>query len=121
MNWFNNLNSREQLIVALTAVVGIGAAAYLFVVEPLTKGIADRRISVQAQESDLAWMQQQAAIVKTSGKTAGGVRRAMEKAPYLLLDEAIRRASIKAPDRVEPAGTDIVDLLDFLVAYFNGC
>lgn len=104
MNWFNNLNSREQMIVALTGIVGIAAAAYLFVVEPLTKGIADRRVSVQAQENDLAWMKQQAAIVKTTGKSAGGARRPMEKAPYLLLDEAIRRARIKAPERVEPAG-----------------
>jgi type II secretory pathway component PulM len=103
VNWFNNLNSREQLIVALTAIVGIGAGAYLFIVEPLTKGIADRKISVQAQQNDLAWMQQQAALVKTSPST-GGARKPMDKAPYLLLDDAIRRARIKAPERVEPAG-----------------
>jgi len=104
VSWFNNLNSREQLIVALTAIVAIGASAYLFVVEPLTKGIADRKISVAAQQSDLAWMKQQAALVKTSVGPGGGVRKPMEKAPYLLLDDAIRRASIKAPERVEPAG-----------------
>ncbi len=104
MSWFNNLNSREQIIVAVTGIVGFGAAAYLFVIEPLTNGIANRQVSVQAQQSDLAWMQQQAAFVKTAGGGSGAVRRPMEKAPYLLLDEAIRRARIKAPERVEPAG-----------------
>jgi len=102
--WFGNLNSREQIIVLVMALVCIGAGLYLLVIEPLDRGIANRTASVAAQQKDLGWMKQQEALVKASGRQSGPARRAMEKAPYLLLDEAIRRAKIRSPDRVEPAG-----------------
>lgn len=103
-NWFASLNSREQAIVALLSLVVVGGGAYLFVIEPLSRGIADRRVSVQAQQNDLAWMQQQAGLVKATGSQRNTPIRKMEKAPYLLLDDALRRAKVKSPDRLEPSG-----------------
>ena len=104
-SWFTSLASREQAIVALLGLVVIGGGLYLFAIEPLTRGIADRRVSVASKQNDLAQMQVQANAVKAAGRSSGnGPKRKMEKAPYLLLDEAIRKAKIKSPDRVEPAG-----------------
>ena len=101
-DWYTSQTPREQLIVASTAIVAIGALLYLFVYEPLRTGIESRQASVQAKQRDLAWMQQQQPV-RASGGTS--VRKPLDKAPYLLLDEAIKRANISTPERVTPDGS----------------
>lgn len=105
-SWYADQTGREQLIVAITALVAISAGLYLFVIEPLVTGIADRTVTVEAQQKNLAWMQQQSAIVKSSAAGPGGtVRQPMPQAPYLLLDGAIREKKIAEPERVTPDGS----------------
>ncbi len=103
-NWFTSQTAREQVIVVLVVVAAFFAATYSLVYEPLTEGIAKRQSTIAARERDLQWMLQQEALVKNRPGTAN-VARPVDKAPYILLDEAIRRASIKAPDRVTPDGS----------------
>jgi type II secretory pathway component PulM len=106
-SWYADQTGREQFIVALTAVVAVVAGIYLLVIDPLTVGIADRTATVEAQQKNLAWMQQQSAIVKRSGggNSGGATRQPMPQAPYLLLDGAIREKKIAEPERVTPDGT----------------
>ncbi|OED39180.1 hypothetical protein AB833_16745 [Chromatiales bacterium (ex Bugula neritina AB1)] len=104
-NWFVNQSAREQIILLVLGFVGGGALLYLFAIEPLAVGIETRKLSVQTQQRDLQWMKQQAALVRSNPATADRTRRPMNKAPYLLLDEAIRQARIKTPDRVTPDGS----------------
>ncbi len=101
--WYTTQTPREQFIVAATAIVGVVAMVYAFAYKPLSTGIASRQISVAAKQRDLEWMQQQSpASVAGSGQTI----QPMEKAPYLLLDEAIKRARISTPERVTPDGSE---------------
>ncbi len=102
-NWYANQTPREQVIVALVAIVAVGALLYLLVFDPLTTGIAKRQSSIAAQQEDLQWMKQQAALLKRRGPN-GTTRQPLNKPPYLLLDEAISVAKIKQPDRVTPDG-----------------
>ncbi len=104
-DWFVNQTPREQVIVALLGLVGIGALLYVLAIEPLSTGIASRQASIEAQQRDLQWMRQQAAMVSANPIIASKTKREIDKAPYLLLDEAIRQASIQAPDRVTPDGS----------------
>lgn len=99
--WYTSQTPREQLIVAATAFIGIAAVLYMFAFKPLSEGIASRQTSVVAKQRDLEWMKQQRV-----GPVAGGQQtlQPMPKAPYLLLDEAIKRARISTPDRVTPDG-----------------
>ena len=99
-NWYANQTPREQIIVAITALVSIGALLYLLVVDPLITGIDDRKSSVAAQQQDLQWMKQQSALVRRLGPSSGSTRKPLDKPPYLLLDEAIAKAKITQPDRV---------------------
>ena len=99
---YSSQTPREQLIVATTAIVGIAALVYTLAYKPLSTGIESRQISVAAKQRDLAWMKQQRPVA-----SAGGSRsiKPMEKAPYLLLDEAIKKARISTPERVTPDGS----------------
>lgn len=104
--WYANQTGREQFIVATTAIVAIVAGLYLLVIDPLNAGIAARTATVESQKKNLAWMQQQSAMVRRSGlSTSAGARQAMPQAPYLLLDRAIRDKKIAAPERVTPDGS----------------
>jgi len=100
--WYTSQTPREQFIVASVGLVGIGALVYLFAYEPLKNGISERQASVQAKQADLAWMQQQKPVTAVAN---GSARKPLDKAPYLLLDEAIKRAKISTPERVTPDGS----------------
>ena len=102
-NWYANQTPREQIIVALMALVAVGALLYLLVIDPLMSGIASRESSIAAQKEDLQWMKQQAALVRP-GSGSSNARKPLNKPPYLLLDDAITVAKIKKPDRVTPDG-----------------
>jgi type II secretory pathway component PulM len=102
-NWYANQTPREQIIVAVTALVAVGALLYLLVIDPLRTGIAARESSIAAQKEDLQWMKQQAALVRP-GQGGSNAKKPLNKPPYLLLDDAITVAKIKKPDRVTPDG-----------------
>lgn len=105
-SWYAGQSGREQFIVAATAVVAVVAGLYVFVVEPLSAGVASRTASVESMQKDLDWMTQQSTMVKRSGGGNGPVsRQPMPQAPYLLLDRAIRSKKIAEPERVTPDGS----------------
>lgn len=106
-DWYANQTPREQAIVAFTALAGVCAAGYLFVVEPLVTGTAARQTSITAQNLDLAWMKQQESLYAgASSSPDSGTRQPITEAPYLLLDKAIRAKQISAPERVTPNGSE---------------
>ena len=45
-------------------------------------------------------------IRASGGNTGAGQQLTTDKAPYLLIDDIIRKAGIKLPERVEPTGKD---------------
>lgn len=99
--WYTSQTPREQLVVAATAIIGVSAVIYLFAYKPLSTGIESRQASVITKQRDLEWMKQQ-----RPRSTAGGpALQPIDKAPYLLLDEAIKRARISTPERVTPDGS----------------
>ena len=100
--WYTSQTPREQFIVASVGLVGIGAILYLFAYEPLKNGISARQASVEAKQRDLSWMQQQKPVAAVA---QGSARKPLDKAPYLLLDEAIKAAKISTPERVTPDGS----------------
>ncbi len=99
--WYSSQTPREQFIVATTAIIGVGALLYTLAYKPLSTGIASRQASIETKQRDLEWMKQQSPRVAAGGQAI----QAMDKAPYLLLDEAIKRARISTPERVTPDGS----------------
>lgn len=99
--WYSSQTPREQFIVAATTIIGVTALLYTFAYKPLSTGIKSRQASIVTKQRDLEWMMQQ-----SPARVAGSsIRQPMNKAPYLLLDEAIKRANISTPERVTPDGS----------------
>jgi len=101
--WYTSQSQREQLIVAATAVVAIAALIYALAYKPLSTGLSARSSSIAAKERDLNWMQQQIPLIKRPG--GGSKIKDTNKEPYILLDEAIKKAGISPPRSFTPDGS----------------
>ena len=100
--WYLRQSPRDRIIVLVVGFLTIVGSAYAFVWEPLQEGLATREQNVINQQRDLQYMVDGAARIKASGGTASSNSRTSDKAPYLLIDELIRKGGLTPPQRVEP-------------------
>jgi len=103
--WLQRMNPRERASVIAATVVTALVLLYLLVAEPLWNKLEEQRALLQSQESLLAWMQTSAAEVRQLRGSTAQVDKT-GKAPYLLLDTAVRSSGLPAPSRLEPRGRD---------------
>lgn len=103
--WLQGLNPRERAIVISGGMLGVLVFGYLLVVEPLWNQLEEQRAQLQSQKALLTWMQSSAAEVRQLRSGSGSVDKT-GKAPYLLLDAAVRSSDLPAPSRLEPRGRD---------------
>lgn len=105
--WYLRQSPRDRLIVLIVGGLCLLAGLYLFIVDPLRSGLADRRLQVENKKEDLRYMINGAATLQASGGAAAQTnQRQSDKAPYLLIDQLIRQAKLDLPQRVEPTGPD---------------
>lgn len=57
-NHFEQLNTREQIMVSVTSVIVIFYLVYLFIFEPITVAQSEALKQLQEKRETLAWMQQ---------------------------------------------------------------
>ena len=103
--WFLSLSQRERVIVSVGGGLAVVFMLYWGVAKPFADGLESKRSSVVAKQKELQWMQASAQEVR-SLKSSNRGPASSNKAPYLLLDDAIRRAGMPAPSRLEPQGKD---------------
>ena len=104
-DWYLRQTPRDRLIViAVGTLVALGLC-YALLWYPLQSRIESTRRAIDTKTETLAFLQQGAARLAASGG-GGGERRTSDKAPYLLIDEIIRKAGIEPPERVEPSGAN---------------
>jgi type II secretory pathway component PulM len=103
--WLQRMNPRERAGVIFAMPVAAVVLLYLLVAEPLWNQLEEQRTRLQIQQDLLEWMQASAAEVQ---QLRGGANRVEKsgKAPYLLLDAAVRGSGLPAPSRLEPRGRD---------------
>jgi type II secretory pathway component PulM len=102
--WYLSQTPRDQKLALLLGVLLIAALLYGAVYKPLSDSLETARSRVEGQRAALVWMQEAAAEARSLGAGSGAASRASNKAPYLLVDEAIRRSGLGSPERIEPAG-----------------
>ena len=106
-HWFNSLQPRERQVVSVGAVILPLVLLYLLIIDPLYQNLVSQRERIANQQQLLHWMQQSAQEAKQLMASGGpGNAQNNNKAPYLLVDEAVRRAGLPAPSRLEPQGSD---------------
>ena len=104
--WYLRQSPRDRVIVLIVGALCLLAGAYLFILSPLQEGLENRRQQVENKKEDLRYMVDSAAQVKAGGGAAPAQTLQSDKAPYLLIDEIIRKAKVALPQRVEPTGGD---------------
>lgn len=106
-DWYLAKSSRDRMIIVAVAFLALLTLLYVLVWHPLNAKIEQRRLNVASGETNLEYMLQGQARIRASGGGATGQQMlTSDKAPYLLIDEIIRKAGIKLPERVEPTGKD---------------
>jgi len=103
--WYLSQSPRDQKLVLLLGALIVLTLLYLLLWKPVSDGLEERRTRLEGQRNALQWMHDAAAEARALGGSGGGQSRQRSgKAPYLLVDEAVRRAGLGTPKRIEPAG-----------------
>ena len=103
--WFQSLAPRERVMVGGGGAVLALVLVYLVVLEPAANAVSSREQRVAALESQLAWMQEAAAEVRSlRAEGAGQATGSSDRPAYLAVDEVLRGSGLPQPDRLEPAG-----------------
>ena len=103
-DWYLRQTPRDRLIVVAVGALVIVGMLYALVWYPLQTRLTDTRQAIERKTETLEYLQRGAARLAASG--GGGETRQSDKAPYLLIDEIIRKAGVAQPQRVEPSGAD---------------
>lgn len=110
MQWWQDLEPREQRILGIGAVFLAGALLYLLVWEPVVEKHRRTREQVTEQRALLEWMRERALEVerlRTASPGAGASKSPRKGSLLSLIDAGARGAGLgPAVKRVEPAGRD---------------
>ena len=104
-DWYLRQTPRDRLIVVAVGALVLIGALYALLWYPLQTRLESTRQAIATKTETLEFLQRGAAQLAASGG-GGGERRESDKAPYLLIDEIIRKAGIAPPERVEPSGAN---------------
>jgi len=104
-DWYLRQTPRDRLIVIAVATLVLLGLLNALVWYPMQSRLDDTRRAIAAKTETLEFLQQGEARLRASSG-GGEQRRESDKAPYLLIDEIIRKAGITPPERVEPSGAN---------------
>ena len=104
-DWYLRQTPRDRLIVVVVGALVLVGLLYALAWYPLQSRLASTRQAIETKSETLAFLQSGASRLAAAGG-GGGELRQSDKAPYLLIDEIIRKAGIAQPQRVEPSGAD---------------
>ena len=105
-DWYLRQTPRDRLVVVVVGALVVLGLLYALLWYPLQTRLESTRRAIETKTETLEFMQAGAARLAAAGGPGGGARRTSDKAPYLLIDEVIRRAGLEQPERVEPSGAD---------------
>lgn len=105
-DWYLAKSAKDRMILLVLGFLALITLLYVLVWHPMSTGITQRQQNVQNGESNLQFMLEGQARVRATGGVTGEQQLTTTKAPYLLIDDIIRKAGIKLPERVEPTGKD---------------
>ena len=104
--WYLRQSSRDRIIVIVVGALTLAGLLYALLWYPVkSKSIQARQAIISKQET-LQYISQAAGQLQGASATSSSERKTSDKAPYLLIDQVIREASLEPPERVEPSGSD---------------
>ncbi len=105
-DWYLRQSPRDRLIVIAVSAFVLVAAVFAFIWYPMSQSQAQAQQAIAAKQDDLRFIEQAAVQLQGASASNGSQRKTSDKAPYLLIDQVIREASMDPPERVEPSGAN---------------
>ena len=106
-DWYLRQSPRDRMIVNCVAVLVVVGLIYALAWYPLQNRIANARQAIIAKTETLEFVEQGAARIRAAGGAgSSGPTRQSDKAPYLIVDEILRKAKVRPPERLEPSGAN---------------
>ncbi|MFK7861824.1 MAG: type II secretion system protein GspM [Granulosicoccus sp.] len=105
-DWFLRQSPRDRYIVIAVAALTGAVLLYAVIWFPLTSRLAQTQQTIIGKQETLQFIQEAAVQLRGASGNATSARKTSDKAPYLLIDQVIREASMNPPERVEPSGAD---------------
>ncbi len=102
--WYLRQSQRDRMIVIGLVLLVVLSLFYALIWHPLVNGLERNRSIVVKNESVIRQMREAEMQVMSLRGNGTQVLKKTDKAPYLLIDEIIRRLGMSNPDRVEPIG-----------------
>jgi type II secretory pathway component PulM len=119
LGWLHSLSDRERALMALAGVLGLAAAVFLALIEPLSQRLDHARRGLEAAQADTVWLQQKAAQMAAMGARPAAPGPS-EKTPRTVAQlEADIRATALATQltRIAPQSANQVEIAFEDVSY----
>ena len=104
-DWYLRQSPRDRYIVIGVAALTLVGLLYALVWYPMTSRVAQAEQAIISKQETLQFIKQ-AAVQLRGANPDGDQKKTSDKAPYLLIDQVIREASMGLPERVEPSGAN---------------
>lgn len=108
--WWDNLNSREQMMTAAGAALLLLFLIYILVLSPIYSGYDAISDTVDKQRTTVLWMQESAQTLTSLKRSSGRAAQGLGGRSLLSVADSTARAGGLGPalKRVEPEGRDSV-------------
>jgi type II secretory pathway component PulM len=104
-DWYLRQSPRDRVIVIAVGMLVLLGLLYALAWYPVSSKLEQTQQNIVAKQETAQFIEQ--AVGKLRGASGGAVeRKTSDKAPYLLIDQVIREASMAPPQRVEPSGAN---------------
>ncbi|MFK7995203.1 MAG: type II secretion system protein GspM [Granulosicoccus sp.] len=105
-DWYLRQSPRDRFIVIGVALLSAVGLLYALAWYPLTTRLAQTQQTIIGKQETLQFIREAAGQLQGASANAVSQRKTSDKAPYLLIDQVIREASMTPPERVEPSGAN---------------
>ena len=113
MEWWNNLQARERIIVAGGAGLVIAAVIYLFVWTPIMDSRDNKKMRVDNKRETLAWMMQKKKEVEQLKRVNPNLfnQVADKRSLLAIVDTGAKQMGVRTSiTRIEPNGEEVVQI-----------
>jgi len=94
-DWFESLESREQLFVGLGAVIVVVALVYGFIWAPLDRNHDSMATSVDDWQRSLAELRPLKGLAQSGSQASGSTAKAGQQAPIIVVDQTLRSRGLE--------------------------
>ncbi len=106
-DWYLRQTPRDRLIVIAVGALVVLGLLYALLWYPIANKLDVTQRAIDTKRETLDFVREGGARIQGAGGVGGNAAvNTSDKAPYLLVDEIVRKAGVTAPDRNEPAGSN---------------